>query len=185
MESEHYTDMLSARQKLAASNVANAGTPEYKTKDIDFQFEFMSQIRNRAPNVMDAPGLAVRTIVTTLASIRKRACFRKTLCGSTWLPPRSRRVSRDDSILSAFGERLGFGGGAHAGRTSDGKPGEFGNHPHPGGGAYKCKDAVFISTPQTSGFSAVSQTELGSGVNGVEVSDVVEDTRAPDQRYIP
>lgn len=55
----------------------------------------------------------------------------------------------------------------------------------PEGGAYKCKDAAFISAPQTSGFSAVSQTELGSAVNGVEVSDVVEDTRVPDQRYIP
>jgi flagellar basal-body rod protein FlgB len=59
MESEHYMDMLSARQKLVASIVANAGTPEYKTKDIDFQFEFMSQIKDGAPNVMDAAGLEV------------------------------------------------------------------------------------------------------------------------------
>jgi len=38
-----YMDLLSARQKLVASNVANANTPGYQTKDIDFHFEFMSQ----------------------------------------------------------------------------------------------------------------------------------------------
>jgi flagellar basal-body rod protein FlgB len=37
-----YMDLLSARQKLVASNIANADTPGYKTQDIDFQFEFMS-----------------------------------------------------------------------------------------------------------------------------------------------
>ena len=39
---ERYMDLLSARQKLVASNIANADTPGYKTQDIDFQFEFMS-----------------------------------------------------------------------------------------------------------------------------------------------
>jgi len=38
-----YMDLLSARQKLVASNIANANTPGYQTKDIDFHFEFMSQ----------------------------------------------------------------------------------------------------------------------------------------------
>ncbi len=38
----HYMDLLSTRQKLVASNIANADTPGYKTQDIDFQFEFMS-----------------------------------------------------------------------------------------------------------------------------------------------
>jgi flagellar basal-body rod protein FlgC len=59
----------------------------------------------------------------------------------------------------------------------------------PEGGPYKRKDAVFSSAPQTSPFSAIFQTEVGSGVesgvNGVEVSDVVEDTREPDKRYMP
>lgn len=57
---EHYMDLLSARQKLVASNIANVDTPGYKTKDIDFQFEFMSQIKDGAPNVVEAPGLAVK-----------------------------------------------------------------------------------------------------------------------------
>ena len=50
-------DLLSARQKLVASNIANADTPGYKTKDIDFQFEFMSQLQGQSPNVVEAPGL--------------------------------------------------------------------------------------------------------------------------------
>ena len=57
---EHYMDLLSARQKLVASNIANADTPGYKTRDIDFQFEFMSLAKGEAPNVIETPGLAVR-----------------------------------------------------------------------------------------------------------------------------
>jgi flagellar basal-body rod protein FlgB len=56
----HYMDLLSARQKLVASNIANVDTPGYKAKDIDFQFEFMSMIRGGAPNVVDSPGLVVK-----------------------------------------------------------------------------------------------------------------------------
>ena len=55
----------------------------------------------------------------------------------------------------------------------------------PEGGPYRRKDAVFESAAQSSPFSAVFQTEMGSGVSGVEVSQVVEDTREPDKRYIP
>jgi flagellar basal-body rod protein FlgC len=55
----------------------------------------------------------------------------------------------------------------------------------PEGGPYKRKDAVFSSASQTSPFGAIFQTEMGSGVNGVEVADVVEDTRDPDKRYMP
>ncbi len=57
---ERYLDLLSARQKLVASNIANADTPGYTTKDIDFQFEFMSLAEGGSPNVIDAPGLAVK-----------------------------------------------------------------------------------------------------------------------------
>jgi flagellar basal-body rod protein FlgB len=57
---EHYMDLLSARQKLVASNIANLDTPGYKTKDIDFQFEFMSLTKDASANVVDAPGLLVK-----------------------------------------------------------------------------------------------------------------------------
>jgi flagellar basal-body rod protein FlgB len=53
-------DLLSARQKLVASNIANADTPGYKTKDIDFQFEFMSLMKGGTPNVTEVSGLTVK-----------------------------------------------------------------------------------------------------------------------------
>ena len=55
---EKYMDLLSTRQKLVASNIANLDTPGYHTQDIDFQAEFHSAVG--APRVMDAPGLAVK-----------------------------------------------------------------------------------------------------------------------------
>ena len=39
---ERYMDLLSARQKLVATNIANADTPGYRTQDIDFQTEFLN-----------------------------------------------------------------------------------------------------------------------------------------------
>lgn len=57
---EHYMDLLSTRQKLVASNLANIDTPGYKTKDIDFQFEFLSLTKGSSPTVSDVPGLTVK-----------------------------------------------------------------------------------------------------------------------------
>ena len=57
---ERYLDLLSLRQKLVASNIANADTPGYKTRDIDFQHEFASLIRGGAPNVTEVAGLEVK-----------------------------------------------------------------------------------------------------------------------------
>lgn len=55
----------------------------------------------------------------------------------------------------------------------------------PDGGPYRRKDAIFASTSTASPFGAVFQTEMGTGVSGVEVSEVVQDTRDPERRYIP
>jgi flagellar basal-body rod protein FlgB len=57
---EHYMDLLGKREQLSAANIANADTPGYKTKDIDFQFEFMSQMAGGSPNVIEASGLPVK-----------------------------------------------------------------------------------------------------------------------------
>ena len=57
---ERYMDLLSARQKLVASNIANADTPGYKTKDIDFQAEFRSLIAGGAPDVKEVGGLGTK-----------------------------------------------------------------------------------------------------------------------------
>jgi len=57
---EQYLDLLSARQRLVASNIANADTPGYKTQDIDFQTEFQNAAGGLAPHVIEARGLPVR-----------------------------------------------------------------------------------------------------------------------------
>lgn len=56
---ERYMDLLSARQKLVASNIANADTPGYRTRDIDFQSEFESAA-GLAPQPVEVAGLAVK-----------------------------------------------------------------------------------------------------------------------------
>ncbi len=57
---EQYLDLLSVRQRLVASNIANADTPGYKTQDIDFQTEFQNAAAGLAPHVIEAGGLTVR-----------------------------------------------------------------------------------------------------------------------------
>jgi flagellar basal-body rod protein FlgB len=57
---EHYMDLLSARQKLVASNIANVDTPGYKTQDIDFQTEFLNAATAGPVNSVEVSGLAVR-----------------------------------------------------------------------------------------------------------------------------
>jgi flagellar basal-body rod protein FlgC len=49
------------------------------------------------------------------------------------------------------------------------------------GGAYRRKDVVF----QTASFQDSLGTAMGKGVEGVEVSDVVDDPRPFDRRYEP
>lgn len=56
---EHYLDLLSARQKVITSNIANADTPGYRTKDIDFQSEFRSALRGIHPHPIEIAGLPV------------------------------------------------------------------------------------------------------------------------------
>jgi flagellar basal-body rod protein FlgC len=55
----------------------------------------------------------------------------------------------------------------------------------PEGGPYRRQDAVFQSAPQISPFSAVFQTEMTSGVNGVEVADIIQDQSEGEKRYQP
>lgn len=56
-----YMNLIAERQKLVASNIANAATPGYKTKDIDFQFELQSQMSSgisAPPTAEEVRGLA-------------------------------------------------------------------------------------------------------------------------------
>jgi flagellar basal-body rod protein FlgB len=55
--------LLSARQKLVASNIANADTPGYHTKDIDFRSEFAQQMEGQeslGPQAVEPEGLAIK-----------------------------------------------------------------------------------------------------------------------------
>lgn len=58
---EQYMNLVSARQKLVASNIANADTPGYQTKDIDFRAELENQISGDGqPNVIEVSGLKTK-----------------------------------------------------------------------------------------------------------------------------
>lgn len=54
---EQYMNLVSARQKLVAANIANADTPGYQTKDVDFENELQSQMLDSKPNVIEVSGL--------------------------------------------------------------------------------------------------------------------------------
>jgi flagellar basal-body rod protein FlgB len=57
---ERYMDLLSTRQKLVASNIANADTPGYKTIDLDFQAQFQSVLSGGAANPSEVAGLGTK-----------------------------------------------------------------------------------------------------------------------------
>jgi flagellar basal-body rod protein FlgB len=57
---EQYMNLVSMRQKLVASNVANADTPGYKTQDLDFQASFQSALDGGSPQTVQVPGLPVK-----------------------------------------------------------------------------------------------------------------------------
>jgi flagellar basal-body rod protein FlgB len=50
-------DLLAARQRLVASNIANADTPGYRTQDLDFAGEMRSA---GAPHVVEVGGLKTK-----------------------------------------------------------------------------------------------------------------------------
>jgi flagellar basal-body rod protein FlgB len=57
---EQYMNVLSLRQKLVASNIANADTPGYKTQDVDFQASLQAAVDGGSPAAVQVSGLAVR-----------------------------------------------------------------------------------------------------------------------------
>jgi len=57
---ERYMSMLSERQKLVASNIANVDTPGYHTQDIDFRAEFESAAADESPSVIEPENLPLK-----------------------------------------------------------------------------------------------------------------------------
>jgi flagellar basal-body rod protein FlgB len=56
---ERYMTLLSERQKLVASNIANVDTPGYHTQDLDFHSEFENA--SEAPSVIEPDNLAMKS----------------------------------------------------------------------------------------------------------------------------
>src|SRR5580658_7442129 len=60
VDAERYMTLLSERQKLVASNIANADTPGYRTQDIDFRTEFENAEAEEPPSVIEPQGLSTK-----------------------------------------------------------------------------------------------------------------------------
>jgi len=58
---ERYMDLLSTRQKVVASNIANADTPGYKTKDLDFQSQFRAEMNSQTAGINEVGGLPTKS----------------------------------------------------------------------------------------------------------------------------
>lgn len=58
---ERYMDMVAFRQRLVASNIANAETPNYHAKDVDFTRELEGAMTGAQPQTVDAKGLVTKT----------------------------------------------------------------------------------------------------------------------------
>ncbi len=55
----------------------------------------------------------------------------------------------------------------------------------PEGGPYRRKDAVFASELVTSPFASAFESAVGAEGTGVTVSDIIQDTSAPEKRFLP
>jgi flagellar basal-body rod protein FlgB len=55
---DRYLSLLAARQQVTASNIANADTPGYKTRDIDFASELARA--SGTPSIVETAGLRVK-----------------------------------------------------------------------------------------------------------------------------
>jgi flagellar basal-body rod protein FlgB len=53
-----FMDLLSTRQKLVASNIANADTPGYKAQDLDFENSLQSMMDGASPRPTAVEGLS-------------------------------------------------------------------------------------------------------------------------------
>ena len=57
---ESYLTLVSSRQRLVASNIANADTPGYKTKDFDFEAELRNSLNGGSPAATEVQGLKIK-----------------------------------------------------------------------------------------------------------------------------
>ncbi len=55
----------------------------------------------------------------------------------------------------------------------------------PEGGPYRRKDVVFVADPEPLEFSEIFRSAVAEPLAGVKVSEIVEDMRPPELRYLP
>jgi flagellar basal-body rod protein FlgB len=60
LELGRFMSYLSQRQEVIASNIANADTPGYKTRDIDMPLDFSSALQDAKNAAVETPGLPTR-----------------------------------------------------------------------------------------------------------------------------
>lgn len=60
MELGRYLSYLSQRQEVIASNIANADTPGYLTRDVEMPADFSSALFDAGNQVVEVPGLTTR-----------------------------------------------------------------------------------------------------------------------------
>jgi flagellar basal-body rod protein FlgB len=56
----NFLSYLSQRQEVISSNIANADTPGYKTRDVEMPVSFSAEFQEARASVVDAPGLVTR-----------------------------------------------------------------------------------------------------------------------------
>src|SRR5580658_10923803 len=60
LELGRYLSYLSERQQVIASNIANADTPGYKTRDVNLPLDFSGALEDAQDAVIETPGLRTR-----------------------------------------------------------------------------------------------------------------------------
>ena len=195
---EQYMDLLSARQKLVASNIANADTPGYKTQDIDFQTRISKRRRGCGPHVIEARGLAVKNDGNNVSLDREARLLAENALrfnmASNLLRDQIRsgqaqpfrKARADEPVLAAIRQRFGHGGAARPRRAAGGESGQRRNHAHsrrrpvpPQGRGLRHR------TPPSSPFASVFESQLGASGRRARVAEVVVDDREPERRYLP
>ena len=58
---EQYMNVVSLRQKLVVSNIANADTPGYKTQDLDFQSSLQEAMDGGSPQPNEVTSLPTKS----------------------------------------------------------------------------------------------------------------------------
>jgi flagellar basal-body rod protein FlgB len=60
LELGHFLSYLSQRQEVISSNIANADTPGYLTRDVEMPADFSSALFNAGSGIVEAPDLVSR-----------------------------------------------------------------------------------------------------------------------------